>query len=270
MTGVSLYASVQATDTDSLVLGNAALVKRIAYHLMNRLPPSVQVEDLIQAGTIGLLEAARQYDAGQGASFETYAGIRIRGAMLDELRRYDWTPRSVHRKAREVAEAIRAIEAKVGRDARANEVAEYLNLSMQDYQAILQDSLNCRVFSVEELMESGDSALEGCADPDAAPIEGLTRSRFAEALADAIAGLPERERLVISLYYDEELNLKEIGEVLGVSESRVCQIQGQATLRLRARLEGWLDAEPGSRARGKGKRKAGAGRKASALTDAAD
>lgn len=226
-----------------LVSQNAPLVKRIAYHLMSRLPPSVQVEDLIQAGMIGLLEAARQFDANQGASFETYAGIRIRGAMLDELRRYDWTPRSVHRKAREVAEAIRIIEARTGRDARDSEVAEYLGLSMAGYHQILRDTVSCRVFSIEELLESGDSALENCADPNLQPVEGLARAGFARALVDAIASLPERERLVIRLYYEEELNLKQIGEGLGVSESRVCQIQSQAILRLRARMHGWLDGD---------------------------
>lgn len=245
MSAISLYASVQETGTEALVAENAALVKRIAYHLMSRLPPSVQVEDMIQAGMIGLLEAARQYDPSQGASFETYAGIRIRGAMLDELRRYDWTPRSVHRKAREVAEAMRVIENRTGRDARDAEVAEYLGLPLAEYYRVLQDSLSCRLFSIEELQETGDGVLEECSDPNAPPFERLMRAGFAKSLAEAIAGLPERERLVVSLYYEEELNLKEIGEVLGVSESRVCQIQGQAMLRLRARMQGWLDAGQG-------------------------
>ncbi|HYE36797.1 RNA polymerase sigma factor FliA [Methylocaldum sp.] len=256
MNGIALYASVQAPGVDAIVGQHASLVKRIAYHLMSRLPSSVQVEDLIQAGMVGLLEAARQYDHAQGASFETYAGIRIRGAMLDELRRYDWTPRSVHRKARDVAEAMRAIEARTGRDARDAEVAEYLGLSVSEYHQVLQDALSCRIFSIEELLEAGDSALDECADSASPPIEALTQSGFAEALADAISGLPERERLVISLYYEEELNLREIGEVLGVSESRVCQVQSQAMLRLRARMQGWLDAEQSAGARAKGRRKA--------------
>jgi len=256
MNGIALYASVQAPCVDAVVAQHASLVKRIAYHLMSRLPSSVQVEDLIQAGMVGLLEAARQYDHSQGASFETYAGIRIRGAMLDELRRYDWTPRSVHRKARDVAEAMRVIEARTGRDARDAEVAEYLGLSLSEYHQVLQDALSSRVFSIEELLEAGDSALDGCADSAAPPIEVLTQSGFAEALADAISGLPEREKLVISLYYEEELNLREIGEVLGVSESRVCQIQSQAMLRLRARMQGWLDTGQSVEARPKGRRKA--------------
>lgn len=251
MNRISLYTSVQSPGTETLVAQHAALVKRIAYHLMSRLPPSVQVEDMIQAGMLGLLEAARQYDAGQGASFETYAGIRIRGAMLDELRRYDWTPRSVHRKAREVAEAIRVIEARTGRDAHDAEVAQYLNLPLEDYHQILSDALSCRIFSIEELSESGDGALEECADASDSPVEGLVQAGFNQALVEAIANLPDRERLVVSLYYEEELNLKEIGEVLGVSESRVCQIQGQAMLRLRSRMHGWLDSNPAAHARKK-------------------
>lgn len=243
MNAIGAYHAIQKPNLDCLVREHAPLVKRIAYHLMARLPPSVQVEDLVQAGMEGLLEAARHYDPGQGASFETYAGIRIRGAMLDELRRYDWTPRSVHRKAREVADAMRAIEAETGRDARDAEVAQKLNVSVSEYHQILQDTQSSRLFSIDELMESGDSVLEGCADSRDGPAERLSKAGFTQALADAISGLPERERLVVSLYYEEELNLKEIGAVLGVSESRVCQIQSQAMLRLRARMSDWLDCD---------------------------
>lgn len=236
-------------DADVLVRSHGLLVKRIAQQLLNRLPASVQLDDLMQAGMIGLLEASRHYDSTQGASFETFAGIRIRGAMIDELRRYDWTPRSVHRKAREIAEGIRSIEANTGRDARDSEVAAYLKLSMEEYHHVLQDTLACRVLSIEELLESGDSAWERCVMGSTEPMEGLTRDRFVGALADAIASLPDRERLIISLYYEEELNLKEIGAVLGITESRVCQVQGQALLRLRARLADWLDEHPGSPSR---------------------
>lgn len=243
MTGIALYTSVQAPDSESLVLQNIGLVKRIAYHLMTKLPANVQVEDLIQAGMLGLLEAARLFDPNQGASFETYAGIRIRGAMLDELRRNDWTPRSVHRKTRDVSEAIRQLEEKHGREARDAEVAEHLSITLTEYHQILQDSAGCHLFSMDELLESGDHILDGCASPDDSPLEQLTRSDFTEALAEALSQLPERERLVMSLYYDEELNLKEIGKILGVSESRSCQILGQAALRLRARMCDWMDSE---------------------------
>ncbi|MCU7795869.1 MAG: RNA polymerase sigma factor FliA [Candidatus Thiodiazotropha sp. (ex Myrtea spinifera)] len=241
MNGLATYTAMQEQQNfDDLVNQHAGLVKRIAYHLMNRLPPNVQADDLIQAGMLGLLEASKNYDPTQGASFETYAGIRIRGAMLDEIRRSDWTPRSVHRKARMVAEAMREIENNEGRDARDVEVADALDMTLHDYHQILKDSTGCRIFSLDELTAVSDGLpfqMEGGADT---PFEGLQKSAFKEALADAIAGLPERERLVIAMYYDDEMNLREIGSVLGVSESRICQIHSQATLRLRSRLTEWL------------------------------
>jgi len=239
MNGVAMYASVQAGGTDDRVMQHAPLVKRIAYHLLNRLPDSVQVDDLIQAGMLGLLEAIKNYDASQGASFDTYAGIRIRGSMLDEVRRSDWTPRSVHKKSRMVSDAIRVIENRTGREARDIDVAEYLGIAIDEYNHILQDSSSCRVFSVEELAEDGDQYLDDALDREQEPADNLNREDFQQALANAIMGLPERERLVISLYYDEELNLREIGEVLNVSESRVSQISTQAVLRLRSRLSEW-------------------------------
>jgi RNA polymerase sigma factor for flagellar operon FliA len=238
--GLAAYSSVQKRSHEDLVMHYAPLVKRIAYHLMNRLPPSVQADDLIQAGMIGLLEASRNYDPTQGASFETYAGIRVRGAMLDEIRRSDWTPRSVHRKARMVAEAMRQIENREGRDARDVEVAAALDISLHEYHQILQDASGCRVFSLDELSAVGEVGVEPSRNTIKGPYDGLQQDAFKMALADAIAGLPERERLVIAMYYDEELNLREIGQVLGVSESRVCQIHSQATMRLRSRLGDWL------------------------------
>lgn len=218
----------------------APLVKRIAYHLLARLPASVQVEDLIQAGMIGLLEVSTKYDSTKGASFETYAGIRIRGAMLDEVRKGDWAPRSVHRNTRMVSDAIRAVEARTGRDAKDHEVAAELKMSLDEYYGILNDTLGSRLFSFDDLLQEGEH--EGAHDEGAVsgePSRGLEDERFQKALADAIANLPERERLVLSLYYDEELNLKEIGEVLGVSESRVSQLHSQCAARLRSRLGEW-------------------------------
>lgn len=241
MSGVAMYASVRAGSTDEMVMQHAPLVKRIAYHLLNRLPDSVQIDDLIQAGMLGLLEAIKQYDATQGASFDTYAGIRIRGSMIDEIRRSDWTPRSVHKKARRVADAIRAIENKTGCEAKDADVAAYLGISIDEYNHILQDSSSCRMFSVEEVAQAGDHYLEESQFQEEQPIDDLSRDGFQQALAKAIMGLPERERLIISLYYDEELNLREIGEVLNISESRVCQISTQAILRLRSRLSEWVD-----------------------------
>jgi RNA polymerase sigma factor for flagellar operon FliA len=225
---------------NDLVNEHAGLVKRIAYHLMIRLPPNVQADDLIQAGMLGLLEASRNYDPSQGASFETYAGIRIRGSMLDEIRRSDWTPRSVHRKARMVAEAMREIENNAGRDARDVEVAQMLDMSLEDYHQILLDATGCRVFSLDELNAVGEGVAEMNDKSAETPFEELQKGAFKQALSEAIAGLPERERLVVAMYYDDEMNLREIGHVLGVSESRVCQIHSQATLRLRSRMGEWL------------------------------
>lgn len=239
MSGVAMYAAMQAGNTNDLVAQHATLVKRIAYHLMGRLPDTVQIDDLIQSGMVGLLEAIKHYDASQGASFETYAGIRIRGAMLDELRRVDWTPRSVHKKSRMVAEAIREVENQQGREAKDSEVAAHLGMSLAEYNQVLLDSLSCKTFSVEELVQ-GEEGIIDVVHAQHQPEQDLIEQNFHQALARAIAGLPERERLVVSLYYDEELNLREIGKVLGVTESRVSQICSQAMLRLRARLKDWL------------------------------
>jgi RNA polymerase sigma factor FliA len=227
-------------DMTEIVNRYAPLVKRIAHHLLLRMPASVQVDDLIQSGMIGLIEAAKKYDVTKGASFETYAGIRIRGSMLDEVRKGDWAPRSVHRKSRKVAEAIKSIEARTGKDAKDQDIARELEISLDDYYCILQDASGSRLFSFEDIMDGDDSAIEMAAGELPGPCDGLQRDTFKAHLAAAINTLPEREKLVLSLYYDEELNLKEIGEVIGVSESRVSQIHSQAALRLRSRLADWL------------------------------
>jgi RNA polymerase sigma factor for flagellar operon FliA len=237
MTSVSAYSQrPSARETEALVMRHAELVKRIAYHLAGRLPASVEVDDLIQAGMLGLLEAAANYSEGRGASFETYAGIRIRGAMLDGLRKLDWAPRSVHRKARAVAKAIRELESEYGREARDVEVAERMGMKLSDYHRIVEDSAGCQISSLTT--EEGEMTLT---DSSADPFRDVVDEDFRAALAEAISNLPERERMVMSLYYDDELNLKEIGAALRVSESRICQIHGQALVRLQARLSGWRD-----------------------------
>lgn len=236
--------TAQAVDTTALVEQYAPMVKRIAHHLLGRLPANVQLNDLIQAGMVGLLESARKYDANKGASFETYAGIRIRGAMLDDVRKDDWAPRSVHRNARRIADAIKTVESRTGRDAHDNEVAQELGISLDEYYSHLQDSAGTRLFSFDDVLENDEAGLESQSGFKAAgPMEKVQRQAFRSNLAQAITTLPERERLVLALYYHEELNLKEIGSVLGVSESRVSQIHSQAALRLRARLVDWQEQD---------------------------
>lgn len=236
----SEYLQHTRESADELVRRHAPLVRRIAYHLMGRLPPSVDVGDLIQAGMIGLLEASRHFAFDRGASFETYAGIRIRGAMLDELRRTDWTPRSVHRKTREVAEVVRQIETETGKEAEDAEVMRRLGMNAEEYHQILADAACVRLLSLTASEDSEESSVLDVADDSGlTPHEGIEHDDMRKALAEAIEGLPEREKLVMSLYYEQELNLKEIGAVIGVTESRICQIHGQAIIRLRARMTDW-------------------------------
>lgn len=231
--------NVTDADIEKAVVQHATLVKRIAYHLKARLPATVQTEDLYQAGMIGLIEAVRNYDQSLGAKFETYAGIRIRGAMLDELRRSDWAPKSVHRRGRELAEAIHVVENRTGRDARDSEVAEQMGISLEEYNKILQDSSTC-IMSMEQLGIDKDEFVDGMMDIVSDPLKKHQQDDFKESLMRAIAGLPERERMIVTLYYDSELNLREIGSVIGVTESRVSQLLNQAHARLRSRLTEWI------------------------------
>lgn len=229
---------VTDADVEQAVMQHATLVKRIAFHLKARLPASVQTEDLYQAGMIGLIEAVRHYDRSLGAKFETYAGIRIRGAMLDELRRSDWAPKSVHRHARELAQAIHVVENRTGRDARDSEVAEQMGVSLEEYNQILQDGSTC-IISMEQLGIDQDEFVDGFIDMMSDPMASQQHDDFRDSLMRAIAGLPERERMIVTLYYDSELNLREIGSVIGVTESRVSQLLNQAHARLRSRLTEW-------------------------------
>jgi len=233
------YQTDQRRVEAELVKNHIELVKRIAYHVAARLPPSVDVEDLVQAGIVGLIEASRHYNGERGASFETYAGIRIRGAIMDELRRGDWAPRSVHRRHREITGAIRQIEQRVGREAREDEIVAELGMTLDEYHHALQDAVQCRVLSIDAPGDDGEPSFDA-PDESGEPLSEVERAEFRRCLGDAIAQLPERERLVLSLDYDEEMNLREIGAILHVSESRVCQIHGQALLRVRSRLSDWV------------------------------
>lgn len=238
-----MYSELTGISPEDLVVTYAPLVKRIGLHLLGRLPSSVQLDDLLQAGMLGLLDASQHYQPNKGASFETFASIRIRGAMLDEIRTGDWAPRSVHRHGRAISQAINQLESELGREAREHEVANLLGISLSEYQQQLQDIQGTRLIPLELLTmpdEEGQSP-QDIAAVDDNPLHNLQKVRFRTMLAEVICQLPERERLVLSLYYDEELNLKEIGAVLGVSESRVSQLHSQTMLRLAARLSAWRD-----------------------------
>jgi RNA polymerase sigma factor FliA len=235
-----IYTAKGHVTRDRQVLEYAPLVKRIAYHMMARVPPSVRLDDLIQAGMIGLLDALNRYEEAQGAQFETYAAQRIRGAMLDELREADTLPRGVRRNMRQIEAAVSALEQRLGRAPGEQEVADALNVPLADYQNMLQEARGYQLLYYEDLSDEEDEDFldRNCADQRPTPFESLADERLRTALVQAIGELPEREKLLMSLYYEQELNLREIGEVLGVTESRVCQLHSQAVARLRSRLKG--------------------------------
>lgn len=231
-------------DLDIDITQYAPMVKKIAGILISRLPASIELDDLIQVGIIGLIDAARQFDPAQGVQFETFASQRVRGAMLDELRREDWMPRQVRRHAKQIEEAIRQLEQRLGRSPIESEIADELDLSLAEYQELLGECKGLSLLHFEDFTdEDGESVngLAGIADrgaPD--PLSMLSDEAFRQSLVSAIGLLPERDQIVMALYYDQELNLKEIGAVLGVSESRVSQLHSQAVARLRVKLKDWL------------------------------
>jgi len=233
-----MYTVKGKADKNDLLTEHMPLVKRLAHHMKAKLPPSVEVDDLIQAGMIGLLDAITRYEETHGAQFETYAVLRIRGAMLDELRNSDWLPRSMRQNMRKIEAAMSALQQKLGHAPTESEVAKSLKLSLADYQDMLSDGGGHQLVYYEDFHdnEGNDSFLDRYAVDDADPLRSLLDGDFRQAVIDAIDGLPPREKILMGLYYEEELNLKEIGAVMGVSESRVSQLHTQAVARLRATL----------------------------------
>jgi RNA polymerase sigma factor FliA len=233
-----MYTVKGKSDKNDLLTEHMPLVKRLAHHMKAKLPPSVEVDDLIQAGMIGLLDAITRYEETHGAQFETYAVLRIRGAMLDELRNSDWLPRSMRQNMRKVEAAMSSLQQKLGHAPSESEVAKSLKLSLADYQDMLSDGCGHQLVYYEDFHdnEGNDSFLDRYAVDDADPLRSLMDGDFRQAVIDAIDALPPREKILMGLYYEEELNLKEIGAVMGVSESRVSQLHTQAVARLRATL----------------------------------
>ncbi|QJE00911.1 RNA polymerase sigma factor FliA [Massilia forsythiae] len=235
-----MYTAKGKADKNSLLTAHMPLVKRLAHHMKAKLPPSVEVDDLVQAGMMGLLDAINRYEENQGAQFETYAVLRIRGAMLDELRNNDWMPRSTRQNMRKVEAAMNALQQQLGRPPSESEVAKSLKLSLADYQELLGESGGHQLVYYEDFHdgeEGSDGFLDRYAVDDDDPLKSLLDTDFRQSVIDAIDALPPREKMLMGLYYEEELNLKEIGAVMGVSESRVSQLHTQAVARLRAWLK---------------------------------
>jgi RNA polymerase sigma factor for flagellar operon FliA len=237
--------SALASDRDAMVRGHLPMVKRIAYHMMTRLPACVEVDDLIQAGLLGLLDAMERYDNAQGANFETYATQRVRGAMLDELREADWASRNVRRAGRQIENAIHQLQQRHQRPPTEQEIADEMGIDVNAYFELLNDARGAQLVYYEDFQDAeGDDFLERFVDQQGqAPFDILASRHFRGALAQAVGVLPEREKLLMGMYYEQDMNFKEIGAVLGVSESRVCQLHSQAIARLRGRLRDWSNKD---------------------------
>jgi len=236
------------SGSSALLVQYGPLVRRLALHMIAKLPASVELDDLIQVGLMGLLEAAERFQDDQDAKFETYASQRIRGAMLDELRANDWVSRGLRQSSRSVATAVHAQEQKRGRTPTEGEIAQELDMSLASYQQLLQEIQGCQLVYYEDFdhYDQDNSFLDrqnrGAESMLDEPLTKLLQGDFRRQLIEAIDLMPERERLLLSLYYEEELNLREIGAVLGVNQSRVCQLHSQAITRLRGTLREAIEA----------------------------
>jgi RNA polymerase sigma factor for flagellar operon FliA len=234
-----MYTSSGTVDKQQHLEKFAPLVKRIAHHMMSRLPGSVEADDLVQVGMIGLMDALNRYEEMPGAQFETYAQQRIRGAMLDELRQLDWLPRGARKNMRQIEAAVNALQQRLGRSPTEKEIAGELRVSIEGYHQMLLDARGAQLVHYEDFTDSDDDDFleRNCAATGADPLASLLDGDLRHALIGAIGGLPEREKTLMGLYYEQEMNFKEIGAILGVSESRICQIHSQAIARLRSVLK---------------------------------
>lgn len=241
MTTLAGYAPGKQ-ERDKLIEDNAHLVKIIAYQVAMNLPPHIDVNDLISAGTIGLLEAIDRFDVSKGVQFNTYASIRIRGAIMDELRTMDWMTRSMRDKSNQLEKAFFEVEKRTGKPAEAEDVAKYLGISTDEFHSILSQVCALSVLSIEDLgvgsNDEGMNILDCIKDPDGKdPMTLVKTNQIKKKVSEAVEALPDKEKLIISLYYYDELTLKEIGKVLDITESRVCQLHSQTMHKLKARLK---------------------------------
>ncbi len=238
----STYTAKGRLDVDSMLRQYSPLVRRLAHQMIAKLPANVEIDDLIQVGMIGLNDALSRFDAGQGVQFETFATQRIRGAMLDELRGADWLSRGTRKQQRDIEGAVHRLEQKLGRAPQESEIAKEMGMALTEYQKMLGKVRGTQLIYLEDM--SGDDGSDEYLDRHvgseyANPLAQLQDQRMREALVEAIKNLPEREQYVMSMYYEQDMNLKEIAAVLGVTESRVCQLHSQSIARLRVKLREW-------------------------------
>ena len=240
---------ITTENREEVIIRYSPMIKYVANRIAMRLPPHIEVDDLISVGVLGLMDAITKYDSSRGAKFKTYAEFRVRGAILDELRSMDWVPRSIRQKASKVDKVVQGLQAKLRRTPEDEEVAKEMGLSLDQFHQTLNETKSIPIFSLEDLgiaKESGDQqslldCLAGKADAD--PQTQVRLIELKEIIAKAIDALPEKERLMVSLYYYEELTMKEIGAVLDITESRVSQIHSKAVYRLRTKLKAIIAEE---------------------------
>lgn len=236
------YTAKGQLDRDAMIRQYVPLVRRLAHHMIAKLPANVELDDLIQVGMIGLTDALTRYEVAQGVQFETFATQRIRGAMLDELRDSDWMSRSSRKSQKDIEKAVRRLEQKLGRCPLESEIAMELDMTLADYQSLLGKVRGTQLVYLEDMSRGAGDDDEGflerheVADGETDPMALLRDQRLRTSLVSAIQSLPEREQYIMGMYYEHDMNLKEIAAVLGVTESRVCQLHSQSIARLRAKM----------------------------------
>ena len=235
-----MYTTKGQLNREDMLRQYVPLVRRLAHHMIAKLPPSVEVDDLIQVGMMGLSEALSRFESNQGVQFETFATQRIRGAMLDELRENDWMSRGSRKSQKDIEHAVHRLEHRLGRSPIESEIATELQMSLLDYQSLLGKVRGTQLIYLEDMVggDDGDNHFldRHAGDKEIDPENMLADHRMRQALITAIKGLPEREQFIMNMYYEQDMNLKEIAAVLSVTESRICQLHSQSIARLRAKM----------------------------------